>query len=155
MKAEVESFVKQCEVCQKVKHELCKYLGLLQPLPIPNHSWTDISMEFIEGLPNSHGFFVIFVVIDRFTKYGQFILAKHPFSTASIAQLFLDSIVKLHGVPSSIVSDRDKVFTNSFWTELFKLLRTDLKLSSTYHPQSDGQTERVNRCIEMFLRCSV
>jgi lipopolysaccharide biosynthesis glycosyltransferase len=138
MKMEVESFVKQCEVCQKAKHELCKYPGLLQPLSIPQHSWTDISMDFVEALPNSHGFSVILVVIDRFIKYGHFILAKHHFSAATIAQLFLDSIIKLYGVPHSIVCDRDKVFTSNLWTELFKLLKTNLKLSSAYHPQTDG-----------------
>jgi hypothetical protein len=93
--------------------------------------------------------------VDRFTKYDHFFPVKHPYSAASIAQLFLDNIVKLHGVPKSIVLDRDKVFTSSFWTELFKLLQTDLKFSSTYHPQSDGQTERVNQCLEMYLCCAV
>jgi hypothetical protein len=112
-------------------------------------------MDFIEGLPLSNGYSVILVVVDRFTKYSHFIPVRHPFSAASIASLFFDNIVKLHGVPKSIVSNRDKVFTSAFWTELFKLLRTDLKLSSAYHPQTDGQTERVNQCLEMFLRCSV
>jgi hypothetical protein len=70
----VESFVKQCGVCQKVKHQLCKYLGLLQPLPIPQHSWSDISIDFIEGLSISNGYSVILVVVDRFTKYSHFSL---------------------------------------------------------------------------------
>jgi hypothetical protein len=112
-------------------------------------------MDFIDDLPKSNGFSVILVIMDRFTKYGHFFPVKHPYSAASIAQLFLDNIVKLHGVPKSIVLDRDKVFTSSFWTELFKLLQTDLKFSSTYHPQSDGQTERVNQCLEMYLCCAV
>jgi hypothetical protein len=142
MKKDVESFVKQCEIYQKAKHELCKYPGLLQPLPIPQHSWTDISIDFIEGLPTSYGYLVILVVVDRF-KYNHFFL------------LFLDNIVKLHGVPSSIVCDRDKIFTSTFWSELFKLLHTNTKLSSAYHPQIDGQTERVNQYLEMFLRCVV
>jgi hypothetical protein len=122
MKPSVESFVKQCGVCQHAKHELCKYPGLLQPLPVPQHSWSDISMNFIEGLPLSNGYSVILVVVDKFTKYSHFIPVKHPFSAASIASLFLDNIVKLHGV------------TSAFWTKLFKLLKIDLKLSSTYHP---------------------
>jgi hypothetical protein len=155
MKGDVQSFVKQCLVCQQAKHELCKYPGLLHPLPIPQHSWSDISMDFIKGLPNSNRYSVILVIVDRFTKYGRFIPVKHPFSAASIAQLFFDNVVKLHGVPKSIVCDRDKVFTSDFWEELFQLLKTDMKLTSAYHPQSDGQTERVNQCLEMFLRCSV
>jgi hypothetical protein len=112
-------------------------------------------MDFIEGLPNSNGYTVILVIVDRFTKYGHFYPIKHPFTASIVAQLFLDNIVKMHGIPKFIVSDRDKVFTSSFWSELFKLLKTDLKLSSAYHPQSDGQTERVNQCLEMFLRCAV
>jgi hypothetical protein len=155
MKQEVESYVRQCRVCQQAKPELCKYPGLLDPLPIPQQSWADISMDFIEGLPKCNGFSVILVIVDRFTKYAHFFPVKHPYSAASIAQLFLDNIVKLHGVPKSVVSDRDKVFTNSFWTELFKLLNTDLKFCSAYHPQSDGQTERVNQCLEMYLCCVV
>jgi hypothetical protein len=74
MKHVVESFVKQCGVCQQAKHELCKYPGLLQPLPVPQHSWSDISMEFIDGLPNFYGYSVILVVVDRFTKYNHFSL---------------------------------------------------------------------------------
>jgi hypothetical protein len=112
-------------------------------------------MDFIEGLPISNGFSVIWVIVDRFTKYGHFIPIKHPYSAASIAQKFLDNIVKLHGIPKSIVCDRDKIFTSNFWTKLFKLLKTDLKLSLAYHPQTDGQTERLNQCLEMYLRCSV
>jgi hypothetical protein len=94
-------------------------------------------------------------VVDRLTKYINFFAVKHPFSTATITELFLDNVVKLHGISMSIVSDRDKVFASSFWSELFKLLKTKLKLSSAYHPQSDGQTERVNQCLKMFLRCAV
>jgi hypothetical protein len=112
-------------------------------------------MDFIEGLPNSNGYTIILVIVDRFTKYSHFYPIKHPFTASTIAQVFMDNIVKLHGTPKSIVSDRDEVFTSSFWSELFKLLKTDLKLSSAYHPQSDGQTERVNQYLEMFLRCAV
>jgi hypothetical protein len=114
MKKDVEAFVKQCEICQNAKHELCKYPGLLQPLPVPQHSWADISMDFIEGLPNSHGYSVLLVVVDKFTKYSHFLPLKHPFSATSVAQLFLDNVVKLHGVLRSIVCDIDKKFTSTF-----------------------------------------
>jgi hypothetical protein len=112
-------------------------------------------MDFIEGLPMSHGFIVILVIVDRFTKYSNFFPLKHPYSAAMVAQIFLDNIVKLHGIHKSIVCDRDKIFISTFWIELFKLLKTDLKLSTAYHPQTDDQTERVNQCLEMFLCCSV
>jgi hypothetical protein len=155
MQQDVESFVKQCVICQQAKHELCKYPGLFQPLPLPQSSWSDISMDFIEGLPSSNGYSVILVVVDRFTKHSHFFPIKHPFTAGSIAQVFLDNVVKLHGVPNSIVCDRDKVFTSTFWTALFKLLKTDHKLSSTYHQETDGQTECVNQCLEMFLHFAI
>jgi hypothetical protein len=155
MKQEVESYVKQCQICQQAKHGLCKYPSLLDPFPIPQQSWADISMEFVEGLPKSNDFSMILVIVVCFTKYAHFFPIKHPYSAASIAPLFWDNIVTLHGVPKSIVLDRDKVFTSSLWTELFKLLKTDLKFSSAYHPQSDGQTERVNQCLEMYLCCDI
>jgi transposase InsO family protein len=112
-------------------------------------------MDFIEGLPKSHGFSVILVVVDRYTKYTHFLPLKHPYTTAHVARLYLDSVVKLHSLPLSIVSDRDNVFTSAFWQSLFKGMHTQLNLSTVYHPQSDGQIERVNQCLEMFLRCSV
>jgi hypothetical protein len=112
-------------------------------------------MDFIESLPVSNGMSVILVIVDRFTKCSHFIAIKHPYTATSIAQIFLDNIVRLHGIPKSIVSDRDKIFTSNFWAELFKLLKTDLKLSFAYHPHTDGQTKRVNQCLEMYLRCAV
>jgi hypothetical protein len=110
MKQDVHSFIQQCATCQHVKHELCKYPGLLQQLPTTQHSWTDISMDFIEGLPTSNGFSVILVVVDRFRKYSHFFPVKHPYTTVSIAQIFLDNVVKHHGIPKSILCDRDKIF---------------------------------------------
>jgi hypothetical protein len=114
MKSEVQSFVNQCQVCQRAKHEHCKYPGLLQPLPIPQNSWQDISMDFVEGLPKSNGYSVILVVVDRLTKYAHFLPIKHPYTAHQIAHIFFTNIVKLHGIPRSIVSDRDKVFTSIF-----------------------------------------
>jgi len=155
MKMAVEDFVKQCSVCQQAKHTNHSPPGLLQPLPIPEGVWMDISMDFIEGLPKSNGYSVIMVVVDRLTKFAHFVAVKHPYTTSTIAQLFMDNIVKLHGLPNSIVSDRDTIFVSAFWKELFKLYRVNLQLSTAYHPQSDGQTERVNQCLELYLRCAV
>jgi hypothetical protein len=112
-------------------------------------------MDFIEGPPAPNGYTVILVIVDIFIKYGHFFPIKHPYTASSVAQIFLDNIAKLHGAPNSIVSDMDKVFTSAFWTVLFKLLQTELQLSSAYHAQTDGQTKRLNQCLEMFLRCSV
>ena len=98
-------------------------------------------MDFIEGLPKSEGYSVILVIVDRLTKYAHFLPVRHPYTAISIAKLFLDTIVKLHGMPQSIISDRDPIFMSSFWRELFKLYKVHLNLSTTYHPQTDGQTE--------------
>lgn len=155
MKQAVEDFVHQCATCQHAKHEHLKTPGLLQPLPIPTEPWRDLTMDFVEGLPASDGYEVIMVVVDRFTKYAHFVPLRHPFSAATVAQAFWDNIIKLHGVPHSIVSDRDRVFTSAMWRALLAAAGTKLSYSTAYHPQTDGQSERVNQCLEMYLRCAV
>lgn len=155
MKSDVESWVKNCDVCARNKDNPGLYPGLLQPLPIPEIAWTHVSMDFIEGLPKSHGKTTILVVVDRLTKYSHFLALTHPYTAQTVARVYLDNIYKLHGLPLSMVTDRDRVFTSGFWKELFKGMGTSLDYTSAYHPQSDGQTERINRCLENYLRCMV
>lgn len=122
--------------------------SLLQPLQIPNQNWTDVSMDFIEGLPASQGHSVIMVVVDRLSKYAYFIPMSHPLSAPLVTKAFVSHVIRLHRLPESIVSDRDKVFTSHFRKSLFQLQGTKLCMSSSYHPQSDGQTEVTNRTLE-------
>lgn len=155
LKVDVENYVRRCVVCQMAKHSHQKPVGLLQPLPPPVLPWQEVTMDFIEGLPVSDGANSILVVVDRLTKYAHFLPLKHPFTAASVSKVFIDSMVKLHGVPATIISDRDKVFTSHFWRDVFKALGTKLHYSTAYHPQTDGQSERVNQCLEQYLRCAV
>ena len=109
-------------------------------------------MDFVEGLPKSRGNDVILVVVDRLTKYAHFLPLSHPFIAETVSKLFMDNIHRLHGLPQIIVSDRDRIFTSKLWQEVFSALKVQLHLSTAHHPQSDGQTERVNQCLEQYLR---
>ncbi|KAM5587861.1 hypothetical protein ABKV19_006351 [Rosa sericea] len=153
MHKDIKAFVAACHICQQNHYETINPPGLLQPNTIPDKAWTNISMDFIEGLPNSSGKTVIFVVVDRLTKYGHFMPLAHPYTASTVVHHFVHGIFKLHGMPECIISDRDPIFLSSFWEAFFKLQGTALHKSSAYHPQSDGQTENLNRTLEQYLRC--
>ena len=110
-------------------------------------------MDFIEGLPKVGGKSVILTVVDRFSKYAHFIALGHPYTASFIARAFFEGIVRLHGFPVSIVSDRDPVFTSHMWRDLFKMVGVKLCMSTAFHPQTNGQSEVVNKVIAMYLRC--
>ncbi|XP_028552383.1 uncharacterized protein LOC114580110 [Dendrobium catenatum] len=136
MRKDVEEMVAQCDTCQRNKYQACAPGGLLQPLELPDQVWSEVTMDFIEGLPKSDGYTVILVVVDRLSKYAHFIPLRHPFNATTVAAVFIREIVRLHGFPESIVSDRDKVFLSHFWKEMFKLQGTHLKRSSTYQTEN-------------------
>jgi hypothetical protein len=110
-------------------------------------------MDFIEGLPRVNGKTVLLIVVDRFSKAAHFILLHHPYTATKVACTFFDVVVRLHGIPSSIVSDRDPVFTSGFLHEMFALAGVKLNFSSAFHPQSDGQAKATNKIIRMYLGC--
>lgn len=155
MKTDVKRFIRECDVYQRVKAKNLSPAGLSQPLPIPDRPWLSISIDFIEGLPLSQGHSVIWVVVDRLTKFGHFLPLKHSYTADKLAQLFMSQLFKLHGMPQTIVSDTDSTFTSRFWTEIFKLQGVFLAFSTAYRPQYDGQSEAVNKYLENYLRCMV
>ncbi|GJP79414.1 hypothetical protein CLOP_g9648 [Closterium sp. NIES-67] len=152
---DVQKFVTSCDTCQRMKSTKQKKAGVLQPLPVPEQPWQVVSLDFITGLPpTSRGQDVILVVIDKFSKMGHFISTHTTTRTEETAQLFVRYIISQHGIPTTLISDRDPKFTSKFWKELMNLLGTKLAMSSAYHPQTDGQTERLNQIVEQLLRAA-
>lgn len=131
---DVECFVAACVDCQHTKYETKKVFGLLCPLQVLHRPWKDLSLDFITGLPPFHGNTTILVVVDRFSKGIHLGMLPTTHTALLIALFFLDIIGKLHGMPQSLVSDRDPLFLSQFWQDLFRLSGTRLRMSSTYHP---------------------
>ncbi|GJU21365.1 putative nucleotidyltransferase, ribonuclease H [Tanacetum coccineum] len=153
MKQDVATFVSKCMTCQQVKIEHQRASGLLQPLEIPMWKWDEISMDFVTGLPTTqkrHD--AIWVVVDRLTKSAHFLPIRKNYGISKLAEIFRQEIVRLHGTPTSIVSDRDPKFTSHFWKGLQKAWGTRLKFSTAFHPQTDGQSERTIQTLEDMLR---
>jgi len=142
-------------MCQQTKHTTTLPTGLVQPLPIPIQIWEDVTMDFITNLPLSHSFCVIMVVVDHLSKFGHFIPLRPNFDSKQVADAFIYHIVSLHGIPKSIVLECNRVFVSFFWKHLWKVQGTTLAMSSAYHPQTDGQSESLNKTLEMYLCCFV
>ena len=156
MKKEIVDFVSRCLTCQRVKVEHQNSVGKLQPLPIPVWKWDKITMDFVTGLPRTrrqHD--AIWVIVDRLTKSTYFLPASNDDPLDKLAILYVEEIVRLHGVPISIVSDRDPRFTSKFWSSLRDAMGTRLHFSTTFHPQTDGQSKRTIQTLEDMLRAYV
>ena len=153
MHAEIAAYVKSCPKCQANKSRNQKRNGHLMPLEIPSRAWDEISMDFITCLPTTRaGYDAILVVVDRLTKMAHFIPCVTKCTGEQVAKMLWDHVFKYHGLPRQIVADRDVRWTSEFWTALGTYMGTQLALSTAFHPQTDGQTERMNRVLEETLR---
>ena len=158
MKDKVSAYIKKCADCQKNKHSTHAPYGDMQPMELPTEPWTDISMDFVTGLPLSKdpvtglAYDAIMVIVDRFTKYAMMLPFRRDYTAVQLAHVLKDRLIRYHGIPKSIISDRDKLFTSNYWTTLMAEIGTQRKLSTAYHPQTDGQTERTNRTMKTYLK---
>lgn len=153
LQKDVHAYVGGCVICQRSKAAPGKQAGKLQPLPVPSAIWEDISMDFVGPLPTTARHYdYILVVVDRLSKMAHFLPCKSSIDGPGVAQLFVERIWSLHGLPASVVTDRGRQFLNEFNAALCKLIGTQHAVSSAYHPETDGQTERVNRILGEMLR---
>lgn len=149
----VNRYVEGCDICQRVKTRTHAPYGELQPLGVPEKPWTDVSYDLITGLPDCEEKDAILNFVDRSTKQGHFIACRSDIDSKGVARLFVDWIIRLHGIPERIVSDRGTVFNSEFTKQWQRILGIKANLSTAYHPESDGQTERVNGIVEDYIRC--
>ncbi|GJT66589.1 putative reverse transcriptase domain-containing protein [Tanacetum coccineum] len=156
MKAEIATYVSKCLTCAKVKAEHQKPSGLLQQPEIPEWKWEKITLDFVSGLPRMpSGYDSIWVIVDQLTKSAHFLPMKKTDSIEKLTQLYLKEIVCKHGMPTSIISDRDSLFTSRFWKSLQEAMGTQLDMSTTYHPETDGQSEKTIQTLEDMLRACI
>jgi len=161
MRKAIQEYVRLCITCRRSKHDRHKPYGLLQPLRVPDRPGESYSMDFVVKLPSSQEpttqetYDSIMVVVDRFAKSGKFIPYRESFKVEDLAHIFIKHVVAQHGMPRELVTDRGSVFTSNFWSALMQQFGVKHKLSTSYHPQTDGQTERMNQTLEQYLRCYV
>ncbi|PBO41486.1 hypothetical protein CKX42_26515, partial [Escherichia coli] len=156
MKKDIAKFVSGCHSCQQVKAEHQRPGGLTQDIEIPTWKWEEINMDFVVGLPKTRkGFDSIWVVVDRMTKSAHFLPVKTTYGAQDYARLYIHDLVRLHGIPLSIISDRGTQFTSHFWKSFQRGLGTRVKLTTAFHPQTDGQAERTIQTLEDMLRACV
>ena len=160
LRKDVEAYVKGCDVCLGSKAVRHKPYGDLQSLPVPTHRWKDLSMDFVTGLPIStdwkgDSYDSILVIVDRLTKMVHYEPVKVTIDAPGLAEVILDVVVRHHGLPNSIVSDRGSLFTSKFWSLLCYFLGIKKRLSTAFYPQTDGQTKRQNNTMEVYLRAFI
>ena len=156
MRRDIADFVSRCLCCQQVKAEHLRPGGEFQGLPIPEWKWDRITMDFVDGLPRtSRGFDSIWVIVDRLTKSAHFLPVQSSFSAERLDRIYIREVVRLHGVPVSIILDRGSQFTSSFWRTFQDELGTRVDLSTAFHPQTDGLSERTIQVLEDMLRACV
>jgi transposase InsO family protein len=152
LKQDIMRHVSECVTFQQNKSKHALPTGLLQPLPIPEKKWESISMDFITDLPKVQGKDSIYVVVNILTKFSHFYAIPIEYIVVQVAKIFFREVFRLHGLPKNIISDRDSQFIGTFWRELFRLVGIELTPSTSYHPQTDGKTEIVNKWVEGYLR---
>lgn len=153
MAKDITDYIKPCPVCPQDKLYQQHPIGLLQPINAPAVKWHTVTMDFITQLPLNHNKHnAILVVVDKFSKMVHFIPTATNVTAPEVAKLFFDNVVRMHGLPEVIISDRDSRFTSSFWQSLFSMLNTKLSMSTAFHPQTDGQTENGQQIFEQVLR---
>ena len=156
MKRDISEFVTKCLICQQVKAEHQVPSGLLQLVMVRDWKCDKITMDFVTGLPLTRKKKdAVWVVVDRLTKSAHFIPVRMDYFLDKLAELYISDIVRLYGVPVSIISDRDPRFTSRFWDKLQEALGTQLYFSTAFHPQTDGQSKRVNQVLENMLWCCI
>lgn len=152
MREFINEYINSCDPCQRNKSVHHKKYGLLDPLPIPSGPWWSLSMDHIVDLPQSSGFTAILVVVDCYTMQAIFIRANKTDTSQILAKQFLDNVFKLHGFPADIKADRGPTFTSEWWKAFLKIINVKPDLSTSFHPEFDGQTEVINQTIELHLR---
>ena len=158
LRTSVEQYIRECIQCQQNKSARHAKYGQIQFAPVPDTPWDDITMDFVVKLPKSKDpatrdvFDSIMVIVDKLTKYAIMVPFKESYKADQLAFILLDRLIRDHSIPRSITSDRDKLFTSNYWKTLVASIGTKLRMSTAYHPQTDGQTERTNQTMETYLR---